>query len=746
MAFSILDSIFNLIPWDEEYCDVIGVSSQIITTLISMVVSIIGIAISLQNEEYFGVTITKLYALRKECHYSIQNIIIISIVLSALNLTFYMLDLTVAAIGSLLVAILFSLKVSHSEIPMMAKEETAILKIIRTNLICCYINKNEATKDLKDSIKHLLYNKNIAEIYKLLKDDKDERYNSFLLLKLLEYQHDFAFELKNITDESELIKISDSLLENVIDVTLRDFKFNDDAFNEIVKNKHLLTRVLFRIHELPISHNRMLQRVEGLFQTLTFSSATTMDQDKLLSSIIIILASTTVKKGNFSILKRIRKQLSSSDWGIRDISPALNVFAILSMHLYYLCNSEPDVPAELKKEIENFINENGTIEENTKIVSWKKLFSKASRKFAVDYEEFIKLSLMNSNSLEYWLYSNSARYVIFDAGYLTRWYLTNLINSDNIHFFDFNALLDKHPDIKYFIKSFGDACFNDDKIFSPTETMKNIINFYGDSTKAFSIFSVIEERDHKFFDFINKIKIEKLESDAEQAKNINQYDFCKKIKTNIEKTVVNEWGFDSSISINNSERSFSVLIEKFPEAINFEDSMMDFCTEGVLQDITNSCDVFKIYNDKNFETNIKSILCKKLEFVTSSVKNTIPHFYIHTEELKQLFFNVCNPLKEFTSKILGLETLVTQNGFSFNCVVDKVEMRPLTEEELSVQVDKNRRSDGQYVFRGAFLPQEEITKIIDKKFCVLTVVVRHQVNCSKNTVFEIIPYLDKPND
>ena len=63
-----------------------------------------------------------------------------------------------------------------------------------------------------------------------------------------------------------------------------------------------------------------------------------------------------------------------------------------------------------------------------------------------------------------------------------------------------------------------------------------------------------------------------------------------------------------------------------------------------------------------------------------------------------------------------METLVTQNGFNFNCVVDKVEMRPLTAEELSVQVDKNRRPDGQYVFRGAFLPQEEIAKIIDKSF------------------------------
>ena len=48
--------------------------------------------------------------------------------------------------------------------------------------------------------------------------------------------------------------------------------------------------------------------------------------------------------------------------------------------------------------------------------------------------------------------------------------------------------------------------------------------------------------------------------------------------------------------------------------------------------------------------------------------------------------------------------VVTENGFRFNFSVDKVEFRNLTEEELARQVAKYQRADGQYVFRGAFLP------------------------------------------
>ena len=53
IVFSVADVVFGIITWPNNYVEVIGVSTQIITAVASLVVSIVGIAISLQNEEFF---------------------------------------------------------------------------------------------------------------------------------------------------------------------------------------------------------------------------------------------------------------------------------------------------------------------------------------------------------------------------------------------------------------------------------------------------------------------------------------------------------------------------------------------------------------------------------------------------------------------------------------------------------------------------------------------------------------------
>ena len=273
IVFSIVDKYTGIISWPANYENIIGVSSQIITAIASLVVSIIGIAISLQNEEFFGVKITKLYALRVVAkHYSILQIIVTSILLCALNLILYMCGLIIGAIGTLLVALLFLLKVVRTEIPIMAKEEKALLQILKDNLIGCYINKWEASKELKEALKYLLYQKNLKEIYLELKDESDGKYNQYLLFKLLEFQQDLAFELKNNYNESDQRIVGSSLLDNVLDISFRHVEITDDVYEEICKNKYLLTRVLFRLHELSASREMLLHGVGRMFRYLSYST------------------------------------------------------------------------------------------------------------------------------------------------------------------------------------------------------------------------------------------------------------------------------------------------------------------------------------------------------------------------------------------------------------------------------------------------------------------------------------------
>lgn len=740
IVLSLMDILCQLIPWPCGFEDAIGVSTQIITSIASLVVSIVGIAISLQNEEFFGTKISRLYTLRVTKHYSILKIILLSIFLCFLNLVCYMLGLTLATLGTALATLCFLVYVICDEVPIMAKNEYALLSIIKDNLIRCYLNKQEVPKDLKDVIRYLLYRKNLKEIYIEFRDANDNSYNKYLLLKLLEFQHDLAFELNNQYDEKDQRIIASSMTENIFDIIFRHIDMSDEQYVDILNNKHLITRVLFRVNEIPSTRDILLSRISGLFQCLTFKSATKDETAEFLSTILIILASVTVKDGDFGILKGIRRQLSMSDYCLKEDTPALTVFTVLSMHLFYLCHSEDDTPQTIKEAILGFLSEKGMIEENTRIVSWKKLFETAASQFDVDYENFINLSLKNEHSLEYWLFGVGAKSIVLDQCYLATWYLTHLLNAHSRYIFNFSDIIVKNPNIKEPLKRFGETCFDQNGQFTPTEQMKTIARFYSDNDTIFSSFSIIENREHNLFNMVNNIKIETLRNDIELAMKINEKLLATKIQTGIEKAIQKEWGYSPALPIDDTERYFAVLLEKFPEAVNFEDSLVDFGRRSVLYDVEKAIPKTTIFNDDHFEESIRSLLAKKLKYCTQSAKTVIPKYFIQDPELLQCYVDTCKPLQEYNSSLLNHVSLVTDHGFQFNCEVTRVFFRPLSEEELAKQVSKHQRADGQYVFNGAFMPQEEITKMIRDKFTVLMITIRYKIASAKDDIFEIHPY------
>lgn len=638
------------------------------------------------------------------------------------------------------------MQVVFAEVPIMTKKEDAILKILKDNLVHCYLNNNEASKDLKDAVRHLLYRKNLKEIYVFFSDDRDQEYNQYILLKLLEFQHDLAFELKDKYDEHEQRIICSSMIEIIFDVLLRHIETTDEMYDAVGKNKYLLTRVLFRIQELPAMKAYLFEKISGLFQCLSFISDKHKVEADLISDILIILAAGTVKSGNFEVYGAIRHQLSGSSYCLTKKSDALSVFTVLSMYLYYLCCSDPDVPVEIKERIRKFVGEGDFIEERTLITSWKKLFLDAANEFNVDYGDFISFSMRNEDALEYYLFGNGAKSVILQPHYLSQWYLTHLLNTRRIYSFDFSALVSEHKDVKPHLKALGEKCIDENKSFVPTNEMNRIVEFFSDDTEHFVFFKIDEERSHKFFEFVNKIKYEELKSISEMAAKVDGIEFARKIRNGIEQALKNEWGFDESIDIENTGRYFAVFFEKMPDAINFEESLVDYSINSVFADLEKATQKTVLYNDGQFENSIMNMVKKGPKYISASAKRTIPQFFIKDEKIKEEFIRVCEPLAEFESRIINGPATVLPGGFSFNCQVDKVEFRGLSEEELSRQVAKHQREDGQFIFNGVFLPREEIIEIIKSTYTVLTIVIKHQVISSMETVFELKPYSSGPED
>lgn len=739
LIVSIIDHKKHLINWPIGYENIIGVMLQIIVTVITMIVSIIGISISLQNEKVFGCKLTILYALRKRNHYSVLQIIIISISLCILNAAFFMLELTIAVIGTSITSLLFVFQVVILEIPIMVKTESAVKCILKDNFIKCYLYESEIPKPVKDAVRYLLYNDNLKNTFEFLKDDSDQEYSQYTLIKLLEFQYDLAIDLNTQYDDREQLVIGSSLLENVFDVLLRHITVSDSVYSKVIENKYLLIQVLFQIRKLPEVQNRFSEKIESLILLLSYPKKTTLDFD-LLSDVIIILSAWTIEEGDTIVINALRLQLSNYNYILKKSSYALDVFALISMYFYYLSCSDPDVPHEIKQMIKDWIGEGNIIERGTKITSWKKLFYQTANVFQVNYDRLTALVTRNADTLEYYLHGNGAKWVILEQSYVARWYLTNWLNTSVINNRDFSALIKQFPNLKNDLKSFGNQCLNEDHTFVPTEEMNQIVEFYSDNANHFIRFKIIEQVNHNFFKFINDLNYAELKSNADAAANLNQNDLAQKITSEIRTVLQNEWGFDSHQTIDNTDRYFSVLFEKMPEAINFEEIIIDYCVDSVLAELENATKKTVVYNSNQFDNNIQSIISKNPKYVSQSVKDTIPCF-IESEEIKHEFIDACDNCDELHSKILGdMVIVLSDKDFRFNCEVLEVGFQELSEKELVDEVEKHQREDGQFVFNGVFMPREKIIEIVKAKYTVLTIRIKYQVVSSKENIFELVPY------
>lgn len=86
IVVSVLDKKYGWMTWDSN---AIGVLCQIITAIISFFASTIAIAITLQKEECWGVSVKDFNNLRIGFRYPIVVFVILSISFSALNAVFY---------------------------------------------------------------------------------------------------------------------------------------------------------------------------------------------------------------------------------------------------------------------------------------------------------------------------------------------------------------------------------------------------------------------------------------------------------------------------------------------------------------------------------------------------------------------------------------------------------------------------------------------------------------------------------
>lgn len=425
---------------------------------------------------------------------------------------------------------------------------------------------------------------------------------------------------------------------------------------------------------------------------------------------------------------------------------------MVSFVFYYLSKIENDVPQDVKNNIDDLV-QNSYIEDNCKVLSWKTLFDKFARTYSVTLEEFLLDFSKNQHYYEFSLMSCDAHWVTFTNELAFDWYIATYLNSGKIYNIDYNTLfpIDSNPWMIYHLKEIENSCYTDDnRQFLPSERIKNMASFYSLSKTLFSTFSIAENHRHQLRDYIDSLRKKEFENKITSALVISNQDISNHFQPIIETKLKHTFGFDDKIDVSKEKKLyFALLTERSSDAVNYDECIIDWAVNSILYEIWNN-GVKKyshsIKTGNNFSQLIrKELLGKDVEYATPSTE-----YYVYE-------INDNQTQKEYLEKIKGAKvidnadylfskpTFILKGGFAFNCKV-QFNVSDLTPETISQKVDEYRRTDGQYVYEGAFLTREELSRIIKDTQVIFQVVFSYKISTYEDSIIVLNENDDNDED
>lgn len=731
----------------------LGIACQVIATICTCVLSILQISLSLQDNEFLGVSVRSLYRMRKKPHFGFAANVLISLGFIILAMLGYIAGNLYACITASISSLFFSIYLVVTESPYLCMQDKTMLKIVRNRLIGEYNNSikadNYQTAEVTKVLEALIKNKNLSWTYTRLSIKNDNDFNKYLLIKLMKVQTNIAFHLDKIESTSQLSEVTDELLDTACAMASSKFDIVQILGDTPKDYLHNVTRVLFRLLDNNASKEKTINR---LVEMIKWSSVLNKEdgdnnaKSDLFFSVMTILVIETVKNNEFSLIRELKKALSVSPFFLQGKSMTARIFAMISFVLYYLSRVENAVPQEIKNNIDEIV-QTSYIENNWRVLSWGKLFGKFGESFCVSLENFLSDFSKNQHYYEFSLMSCDAHWVVFTEELAFDWYFANYLNFERVYDIDYNNLfsINNNQWMIHHLKEIENSCYDSDRQFSPNKQMKEMAEFYSMSKPVFQNFSIAENHRHQLRDYIDSLRLKEFEDRIISSSAISNQDISNHFQPIIEEKIRNTFGFDSSIDISNEKQLyFALLTERSSNAINYDECIIDWAVNSILYNIWNKgikkhAKSIKIRNE--FEQSVNEILDKDIEYVTTSTEyyaNEISDSQIQKEYVEKI-----KKAKTIDNAnyLFAKPTFILRNGFAYNCQIQFI-VSDLTPETVSQKVDEYRRTDGQYVYEGTFLTREELSRIIKTTHVIFQVVFTYKVDTYEDAIF----YLSSSND
>lgn len=698
-------------------------------SIIALLCTVLGVSISVQSNEYYGVRLSQFYELRTDRHHDFLIVILISIFAIIANVVAYTLNLHTTAIAISLGEIIYFINVALTEIPLIVRNDGRMTKVVGDYR---FENKEEKEKSkvYLTIIENYLVVLGINDTYTILKKNRTYKdYNKEILFEILEIGLNLVESIEEKYNEDEACVIAHKLLDNVNDIMCGNFEDNY-IFLENSKNYiYYVTYYLFSILRISRCESKTLKTINYIVYQLMVSKS---ESAILNVEVLISIAVKKIKEGDFKVIKDIRNSYSEMPTSLYRNNNATLLFAILSMELYYLHSSVTTF--QYKNEIYKFLN-NEEIHGEQRYSSWADLFNFFQRNVPVDFKTFIDQYSSNKWDLVYSIEDDRVTGLLLTRNYIVNWFMTIYLNNHNI--FDFDQFVTDDESVNAAIIEYYDNCFDNEEQFVPTNEMKEIIEFFQNEGSCFTTFLVELHENNSFKDLVLRLSDQKTKKEIQETSLPDNNDLEKTVRNKIDREVESEYGIDRSIDVNKGiTRKFRVRFEKYNNNKHkLEDEIVDYVKEHIFEIVHKETEYNKVYNDTDLGKNINKIFSedyKEIE-LSENVKKIIGesiNVNLNEKDVKYVK----------TSNILRADAIIKDKAFRFNLHLEQFTIREMGDDEVFKFIQGYKRNDGQYYYEDRFASTEDIIQIAKKKFIIISVTFKFKVISDASKCHLLLPF------
>lgn len=711
-----------------------GIMMQIVTTIVCSITSLVGIAFSIQDSDFFGIKIKDLSQIRKK-KTDYRKIIIIPIALLIGGLICYCIRAFNFQTLFTIISLYFAIKSIWTEIPLMAKDEKTCLKIVCEGIIETGDENEYVNSKLGTVLSNLIVEKNLKTTYESLIVSIDEsKENTTVLTKLLECLRQNAIKTEYIGN----LELRNKIIRNTIDCIRDIMRFDFDLIDQM-GSEGAVYYVASTLYYLGNTREGWNQIKKFIKQELFFLDITTEESKKdFLISIYLRLLINAITYSKPKWLEAFKQYYSVYDYSLEKESTTTYLFALICFYLYYIVHVETRVPTELKKEIEAQL-EDAMIQDNIRTISWYQLFRTFSQNFKIEFEIMSDLFDAYEHSMDYCIEESNAHPVLMERSLFIKWYLSFILISYRRYDYNFKLLNHKEYD-KYYLNSIFHDCYVNDNNFTEPDYMKELIEFYKFEPSEINGFIEYEENSHRLFNDLNEIQKDELIKSSDEKVGTDNGKVASEYKSLINNNLINEYGFDKSVEANSDDRYLTLSLELMQDSNHAEQVVADSMTRSILNEIRMNAKRKIIHKkDVDFSAQISSIFDKSYSICTRQSKFSVAH-HLADEDVKTRYESWVKQLDVISSGIFVKPTFITNSGFRFNVDIISLDMRFFSKAELDEYSKQFCREDGQYVYKGAFLNREELERILHESIRILTLRLKYGIKSDIQDIVEIDVY------